>query len=46
MKGGQELADEAIKKNEKESVIPGFRRQIECEPSTCQDKQFTYTAVT
>jgi hypothetical protein len=46
MKGGQELADEVIKKNEKESVIPGFRRQTECEPCTCQDQQFTYTAVT
>jgi hypothetical protein len=45
MKGGQELADGAIK-NEKESVTPSFRRQTECEPCTCQDQQFTYTAVT
>jgi hypothetical protein len=28
------------------AVTPGFRRQTECEPSTCQDQQFTYTAVT
>jgi hypothetical protein len=28
------------------SVTPGFRRQTECEPCTCQDQQFTYTAVT
>jgi hypothetical protein len=27
-------------------VTPGFRRQTECEPCTCQDEQFTYTAVT
>jgi hypothetical protein len=27
-------------------VTPGFRRQTECEPCTCQDQQFTYTAVT
>jgi hypothetical protein len=25
---------------------PGFRRQTECEPCTCQDQLFTYTAVT
>jgi hypothetical protein len=28
------------------TVTPGFRRQTECEPCTCQDQQFTYTAVT
>jgi hypothetical protein len=27
-------------------VTPSFRRQTECEPCTCQDQQFTYTAVT
>jgi hypothetical protein len=27
-------------------VTPGFRRQTECEPCTCQDQQLTYTAVT
>jgi hypothetical protein len=27
-------------------VTPGFRRQNECEPCTCQDQLFTYTAVT
>jgi hypothetical protein len=27
-------------------VTPGFRRQTEYEPCTCQDQQFTYTAVT
>jgi hypothetical protein len=27
-------------------VTPGFRRQTECEPCTCQDQQFMYTAVT
>jgi hypothetical protein len=27
-------------------VTPGFRRQTECGPCTCQDQQFTYTAVT
>jgi hypothetical protein len=27
-------------------VTPGFRRPTECEPCTCQDQQFTYTAVT
>jgi hypothetical protein len=29
-----------------EHVTPGFRRQTECEPCTCQDQLFTYTAVT
>jgi hypothetical protein len=29
-----------------EIVTPGFRRQTECEPCTCQDQLFTYTAVT
>jgi hypothetical protein len=28
------------------SVTPGFRRQTECEPCTCQDQLFTYTTVT
>jgi hypothetical protein len=28
------------------AVTPGFRRQTECELCTCQDQQFTYTAVT
>jgi hypothetical protein len=28
------------------AVTPGFRRQTECEPCTCQDQQFTYTTVT
>jgi hypothetical protein len=27
-------------------VTPGFGRQTECEPCTCQDQLFTYTAVT
>jgi hypothetical protein len=27
-------------------VTPGFRRQTECEPCTCQNQLFTYTAVT
>jgi hypothetical protein len=30
----------------KASVTPGFRRQIECEPCTCQDQKFTYTTIT
>jgi hypothetical protein len=37
------------RKREREAgahVTPGFRRQTECEPCTCQDQQFTYTAVT
>jgi hypothetical protein len=29
-----------------DAVTPGFRRQTECEPCTCQDQQFTYTTVT
>ena len=29
-----------------DDVTPGFRRQTECEPCTCQDQLFTYTAVT
>jgi hypothetical protein len=29
-----------------DAVTPGFRRQTECEPCTCQDQLFTYTAVT
>jgi hypothetical protein len=28
------------------NVTPGFRRQTECEPCTCQDQLSTYTAVT
>src|SRR5688572_6703474 len=31
---------------EQTAVTPGFRRQTECEPCTCQDQLFTYTAVT
>jgi hypothetical protein len=27
-------------------VTPGFRRQTECEPCTCQDQKFTYTSIT
>jgi hypothetical protein len=27
-------------------VTPGFGRQTECEPCTCQDQKFTYTAIT
>jgi hypothetical protein len=36
------------KKNKlwRKNVTPGFRRQTECEPCTCQDQQFTYTSVT
>jgi excinuclease UvrABC helicase subunit UvrB len=26
-------------------ATPGFRRQTECEPCTCQDQQFMYTTV-
>jgi hypothetical protein len=29
----------------KDDVTPGFGRQTECEPCTCQDKKLTYTAV-
>jgi hypothetical protein len=39
-------ATSAIGRGRGWSVTPGFRRQIECEPCTCQDQQFTYTAVT
>jgi hypothetical protein len=28
------------------TVTPGFRRQTECEPCTCQDQLFTYTTIT
>jgi hypothetical protein len=28
------------------SVTPGFGRQIECEPCTCQDQKLTYTTIT
>jgi hypothetical protein len=28
------------------AVTPGFRRQTECEPCTCQDQQFMYTTDT
>jgi transposase InsO family protein len=28
------------------NVTPGFKRQTECEPCTCQDQLFAYTAVT
>jgi hypothetical protein len=34
------------KRKRKRAVTPGFRRQTECEPCTCQDQLFTYTAVT
>jgi hypothetical protein len=34
------------KKINRMSGTPGFRRQTECEPCTCQDQQFTYTVVT
>jgi hypothetical protein len=27
-------------------VTPGFGRQTECEPCTCQDQKFTYTLIT
>jgi hypothetical protein len=27
-------------------VTPGFGRQTECEPCTCQDQKLTYTAIT
>jgi hypothetical protein len=35
-----------IKQLQEGTVTPGFRRQTECEPCTCQDQQFTYTTVT
>jgi hypothetical protein len=28
------------------AITPGYRRQTECEPCTCQDQLFMYTAVT
>jgi hypothetical protein len=28
------------------SVVPGFGRQSECEPCTCQDQKLTYTTIT
>jgi hypothetical protein len=28
------------------SVTPGFRRQTECEPCTCQDQKLMYTVIT
>jgi hypothetical protein len=31
---------------ERQFVTPGFRRQTECKPCTCQDQLFTYRAVT
>jgi transposase InsO family protein len=34
------------RKNRTLIVTPGFRRQTKCEPCTCQDQLFTYTAVT
>jgi hypothetical protein len=40
------LTEEAKLFEEKAVVTPGFRRQTECEPCTCQDQQFTYTTVT
>jgi hypothetical protein len=27
-------------------VTPGFGRQTECEPCTCQDQKLTYTVIT
>jgi fructose 1,6-bisphosphatase len=36
----------ALVNKSKAVVTPGFRRQTEFEPCTCQDQQFTYTAVT
>jgi hypothetical protein len=46
-RGGVRPNQEAIDQlNGSGSVTPGFRRQTECEPCTCQDQQFTYTAVT
>jgi hypothetical protein len=30
----------------KAGVTPGFRRQTECKPCTCQDQKFTYTTIT
>jgi hypothetical protein len=38
--------DDIVVKTKRGSVTPGFRRQTECEPCTCQDQLFTYTAVT
>jgi hypothetical protein len=35
-----------VTRNKVINVTPGFRRQTECEPCTCQDQQFTYTTVT
>jgi hypothetical protein len=29
-----------------DAITPGFGRQTECEPCTCQDKKFTYTTIT
>jgi hypothetical protein len=28
------------------NLAPGFGRQTECEPCTCQDHKLTYTAIT
>jgi hypothetical protein len=30
----------------KHHVTPGFARQTECEPCTCQDQKLTYTTIT
>jgi hypothetical protein len=38
--------NESVEAHARAAVTPGFRRQTECEPCTCQDQQFTYTAVT
>jgi hypothetical protein len=32
--------------DQRDSVTPGFGRQTECEPCTCQDQKLTYTAIT
>jgi hypothetical protein len=45
-----QLADTFMKSLDKSRfcmfVTPGFRRQTECEPCTCQDQLFTFTANT
>jgi hypothetical protein len=44
LKSAKEIWD--VLQTAHEGVTPGFRRQTECEPCTCQDQLFTYTAVT
>jgi hypothetical protein len=41
-----EEAGQLVQLRQNIDVTPGFRRQTECEPCTCQDQLFTYTAVT